>query len=163
MIERNRGIIINVSSLAAWFQSTCNVQYGSTKSYLAVFSSSLHQELRGTNVRVQALCPGFVRTEFHGAESMKGFNQRCAPASRFWMSPDEVVDCSFRSLSGKRVIVIPGFLYRVLGRLAQMPVLQPLMQWITWGPRLPQRAEAIVEPCPTPAFAVSENTESAAA
>src|SRR4051812_28946997 len=53
MLQRNRGAIINVSSMAAWFQSAGNVHYGSTKCFLAMFSLSLHQELRGTNVRVQ--------------------------------------------------------------------------------------------------------------
>jgi short-subunit dehydrogenase len=169
MVERRSGGIINVSSVAAWFQSACNVQYGSTKCYLATFSMSLAQELRGTNVRVQALCPGFVRTDFHAAQSMQGFQLRCAPAERYWMSPDEVVDCSLRRLSGRQVIVIPGLTYRVLGRLAQMPVLQPLFQWATWGPRtLPCPAPGGVpapsaEPCPAPAFRVAAAGESAAA
>ena len=50
MIERDRGAIINVSSLAAWCYSAGSVQYSSTKSYLAVFSQALAQELRGTKV-----------------------------------------------------------------------------------------------------------------
>ena len=162
MIERNSGGIINVSSLGAWFQSAANAQYGSTKNYLATFSKALHQELRGTNVRVQALCPGFVRTEFHAADSMKGFNLRCAPAAHMWMSADEVVNCSLRRLSGNQVIVIPGFGYSILGRLAQMPVVQPLIQWITWGPRvIPNKAPAL-ESCPRPALGVAKETGTAA-
>ena len=128
MIARNRGAIINVSSMAAWFQSAGNVHYGAMKNFLAIFSMSLHQELRRTNVRVQALCPGFIRTEFHDAQSMNGFHLRCALVRHLWMTPEEVVNCSFRRLWGKQVIVIPGFWYRILGRLAEMPVLQPLMR-----------------------------------
>ncbi len=135
MIKRNSGGIINISSLGAWFQSAGNAQYGATKNYLAVFSQALHQELRGTNVRVQALCPGFVRTEFHGAQSMSAFKLRRSPAAHMWMSADAVVNCSLRRLAGKQVIVIPGFGYRILGRLAQMPLLRPLLQWITRAPR----------------------------
>jgi uncharacterized protein len=161
MIERNRGAIINVSSLAAWFQSAGNVHYGATKCFLAVFSQSLHQELRGTNVRVQVLCPGFIRTEFHDAESMKGFHLRCAPAAHLWMSAEEVVNCSLRRF-GKQVIVIPGFWYRILGRLAQMPVLQPLMRRLAQVPRGPSPAET-VDPCPAPAIVVAELRESATA
>jgi uncharacterized protein len=170
MIERNRGAIINVSSLSAWFQSAGNVHYGSMKCFLAVFTTALAQELRGTNVRVQALCPGLIRTGFHDAESMKGFNLRCATAAHLWMSPDEVVNCSLRRLSGKQVIVIPGLWYSVLGRLAQMPMLQPLMQWIMQVPRLPPSPAPIVapcpapivEPCPAPGFVVPKSPESAA-
>lgn len=148
MIRRNRGAIINVSSLSAWFQSAGNVSYGATKCFLAVFSMALQQELRGTDVRVQALCPGFVRTEFHDAESMKGFNLRCAPAAHLWMSPDEVVNCSLRRLSSNQVVVIPGFGYSLVGRLARMPVLQPLMRWVTRVPRLASGIPQAVEPCP---------------
>jgi uncharacterized protein len=162
MIQRKGGAIINVSSLSAWFQSACNVQYGSTKCYLAVFSMALHQELRGTNVRIQALCPGLIRTEFHGADSMKGFSLRYAPAARLWMLPDEIVACSLRNLSSNQVIVIPGLGYRVLGRLAQMPLLQPIMQWVFRAPRLAPIPGPLVEPRPEPAFVVVERTESAA-
>jgi short-subunit dehydrogenase len=136
MIERNSGAIINVSSVAAWFQCTANVQYGSTKNYLAVFSQALEHELRGTNVRVQALCPGYVRTEFHEAESMRAFRLRRSPSANVWMSPDRVVDCSLRRLGRRKVIVIPGVRNRIVGRLAQMPVLQPLMQRLGWRPQL---------------------------
>lgn len=142
MVERNRGNIINVSSLGAWLHSAGNVQYGATKSYLAVFSESLQQELRGTGVRIQALCPGFVRTEFHSGETMKAFHQRQTAAS-MWMSPEEVVTCSLSKLSANQVIVVPGFRFRILGRLARMPFLQPLLQWITRVPRLARPAPAI--------------------
>jgi short-subunit dehydrogenase len=127
MIERNRGAIINVSSLGAWSHSAGNVQYASTKTYLAVFAQSLQEELCGTNVRVQALCPGFVRTEFHEADGMKGFDLRRVPA-RYWMSTERVVDCSLQRLSGNQVIVFPGLRNRILGRLMQMPLFQPLVR-----------------------------------
>lgn len=155
MIERSRGRIINVSSMSCWFNSAGNAQYGATKTYLAVFSQSLQQELRGTNVRVQALCPGFVRTEFHAAESMQAFRRRPCPAARWWMSADDVVEYSLRRLGGKQVIVIPGFKFRVLGRLAQMPVLQPITQWITRAPRSVSSGVQPVDGCPEPAFSVS--------
>jgi uncharacterized protein len=150
MIHRDRGGIINVSSLSSWFHSAGNVLYGSTKNYLAVFTRSLHQELRGTNVRVQALCPGFIRTGFHAADSMQAFKLRRSPSAHMWMSADAVADCSLRRLDGKQVIVIPGFGYRVLGRLAQMPLLQPLMQWITHAPRSVRSTVQPVECCPEP-------------
>lgn len=161
MLERNRGQIINVSSLAAWFQSAGNAQYGATKNYLASFSLALHQELHGTNVRVQALCPGYVRTEFHDAESMKGFYLRGVPAAHLWMTPDQVVNCSLRRLGSRQVIVVPGLGYRILGRFAQMPVLQPLISWLARAPRnAPSAAPTPVQPAeprPTPAFRVAKS------
>ena len=146
MLDRNSGAIINVSSVSAWFQSAGNAHYGSTKICLAAFTMALHQELRGTNIRVQALCPGFVRTEFHQAESMKGF-ERCSAGANMWAVADEVVECSLSRLSGKQVIVIPGFGYRIVGRLAQMPLLQPLMQRIARVPRMAPTAPPNVDSC----------------
>ncbi len=117
MMERNSGGIINVSSLSAWFHSAGNTHYGATKICLAAFTVSLHEELRGTNVRVQALCPGFVRTQFHDAESMKEF-KRFSPAAPLWACADDVAEFSLRRLSSKQPVAIPGFGYRVIGRLA---------------------------------------------
>jgi uncharacterized protein len=160
MLQRNSGAIINVSSVSAWFHSAGNAHYGSTKICLAVFTATLNEELRGTNVRVQALCPGFVRTQFHQAESMKDF-QRFSPAANMWAAADEVVECSLRRLSRKQVIVIPGFGYRIIGRLAQMPVLQPLMRRITRVPRTTPASPTPASPTPaspTPALAVEAGT-----
>jgi short-subunit dehydrogenase len=134
MIERNSGAIINVSSLSAWFHSAGNVQYAATKSYLAIFSAALDQELRGTNVFVQALCPGFIRTGFHQQECMQAFRLRKAPAEHLWMTAEEVVNCSLRKLGKRQVIVVPGLGYSILGRLARMPLLQPLAQWLARSP-----------------------------
>ncbi|HUT78194.1 MAG TPA: SDR family oxidoreductase [Polyangia bacterium] len=129
MIARDRGAVVNVSSLGAWVPSAGNVMYASTKSYLAVFSEAIQEELRGSSVRVQALCPGFVRTEFHDCDGMAGFDRRQIPGP-LWMSPEDVVDCSLRSLSGKRVIVVPGLWNRVLAGLVRRSLLQPLVRFI---------------------------------
>lgn len=107
MIERNRGGIINVSSLAAWLACAGSIQYAATKMYLNTFSEGLQEELRDTKVRVQALCPGFTYTEFHDTEPMAGFDRSQVPAS-LWMSADDVVDHSLKMLRRRRVIVIPG-------------------------------------------------------
>jgi short-subunit dehydrogenase len=127
MLERGRGGIINLSSLGAFSPTAGNVQYASTKTYLVVFSEALHEELRGTGVHVQALCPGFVRTEFHAADGMKGLDLNRIPA-KMWMSAEDVVECSLRNLGGKRVIVFPGLRNRLLGRLMQMPLFQPFVR-----------------------------------
>ena len=69
MLQQGRGAIINVSSVASFVYSAGNVNYCATKAYLTNFSEGLAAELRGTGVRVQALCPGFTHSEFH--ERMK--------------------------------------------------------------------------------------------
>ncbi|MBI1994364.1 MAG: SDR family oxidoreductase [Deltaproteobacteria bacterium] len=73
MIARGRGWIINVSSIAAFMASPRNATYCATKAYLNLFSQGLQDELTGTGVRVQALCPGLTHTEFH---DIPGFKNR---------------------------------------------------------------------------------------
>ena len=62
MVDAGSGLIINVSSVASWITGGT---YSAAKSWVTVFTESLAQELAGTGVRVTAVCPGFVHTEFH--------------------------------------------------------------------------------------------------
>jgi short-subunit dehydrogenase len=127
MIRRGSGGIVNVSSIGAWLACAGNVQYAATKAYLNTFSEGLQDELRGTAVRVQALCPGFTYTEFHDAGGMQEFD-RSQVAKWMWMSPDDVVDYSLKKLAGRVTIVIPGWKNRVLARILRSRVLQPIIR-----------------------------------
>ncbi|MBN2339405.1 MAG: SDR family oxidoreductase [Acidobacteria bacterium] len=117
MVPEGRGGIINVASMAGFFGIPGAVAYGATKAWVARFTEGLHLELRsiGSPVRVQALCPGFTRSEFHAAAGMDAG----AIPRPLWMTADEVVDASLRGLVRNRAVVIPGWTYRltaVLGR-----------------------------------------------
>jgi len=106
MVARRKGAIVNVSSLASFFPLPGNATYSSTKVFLNNFSEALALELRGSGVKVQALCPGFTRTELHKA-------MKVSPTSigkYAWMDAQAVVETSLRALKGRRVIVIPGLL-----------------------------------------------------
>ncbi|MFD0852140.1 SDR family NAD(P)-dependent oxidoreductase, partial [Actinomadura adrarensis] len=63
MVERGRGGVLNVASMAGFAPSPGSATYGATKSYVAAFSESLHAELESKGVHVTALCPGFTRTD----------------------------------------------------------------------------------------------------
>src|SRR5436305_9324571 len=67
MVARDRGGIINVASVAAFVRNVGTVSYSATKSWMTVFTEGLYLELKsvGSNVSVQALCPGFTYSEFH--------------------------------------------------------------------------------------------------
>jgi short-subunit dehydrogenase len=90
LLERGRGAIVNVSSVASFVYSAGNVNYCATKAYLTNFSEGLAAELRGTGVRVQALCPGFTHSEFH--ERMKA-EVKLIPRW-MWLTAQQVVRSS---------------------------------------------------------------------
>lgn len=136
MIERDSGAVINVSSLNAWSPCAGVVSYSSTKAYVTVFGQALYDELRDTNVRIQTLCPGFVRTEFHDTNDMKGFDPQQLPAW-MWMMPDDVVEYSLKNLARRKAIVIPGWTNRLMGRCMRMPLFQPLVRAVVRQDRTP--------------------------
>ena len=110
MQQRNKGIIINVSSVAGWIAGG---SYSAAKSYLTVLSESLHTNLQGTQVHVIALCPGFTRTEFHERGKM---NMRGLP-SFMWLSADTVVAQAWADAHAGKAISIPGKQYQVISAI----------------------------------------------
>jgi short-subunit dehydrogenase len=110
LLAHGRGAIINVSSMAAFQPGPLNATYGATKAFVNSFTEALHEELRGTGVRVQALCPGFTRTEF---QERAGIDVSGLP--RFaWMTPEAVADASLAALARGDLICVPGFGNRVV-------------------------------------------------
>ena len=90
-----------------------NVLYDATKSFLATFSENLWLEVRDKGIKIQALCPGFTRTEFHEVGDFENFDKSIIPDS-LWMMPDEVVSLSLNALDKNRDIVfIPGWKNRL--------------------------------------------------
>ena len=107
MKQRNKGVVINVSSVAGYIAGG---SYSAAKSYLTVISESLHTELADTNIKVSALCPGFTRTEFHqrGRMSMKGL------PSFLWLDSDELVAKAWSDALKGEALSIPGWQYQLL-------------------------------------------------
>jgi short-subunit dehydrogenase len=107
MKERNKGVVINVSSVAGFIAGGT---YSASKSYLTVLSESLHTELADTNIKISALCPGFTRTEFHqrGRMSMKGL------PSFMWLESDALVAKAWSDALKGEAVSIPGWQYQLL-------------------------------------------------
>ncbi|MDQ8165289.1 MAG: SDR family oxidoreductase [Gemmatimonadota bacterium] len=121
MIERGRGWIINVSSVASFTHSAGNANYSATKTYQRVFSESVDLELHGTGVRVQALCPGFTHTEFH---ARGGMNKAGIPGF-LWLSAERVVDESLAQLAANGpTVCVPSLRFKLIVLL-----LRFLPQW----------------------------------
>ncbi|SRR5579884_595057 len=104
--------IINVSSVAAFAPGPMSTSYHATKAWINAFTRALATELAVARlpIRVQALCPGFTLSEFHDVARM----DRSKIPSWLWMTADFVVEESLRGFDRGRVIVIPGWRYRLI-------------------------------------------------
>jgi len=131
MKERNKGVIINVSSVAGWIAGGT---YSASKSYLTVLTESLHTELSSTNVKVSALCPGFTRTEFHqrGGMSMKGL-----PAF-MWLNADKLVANAWKDAVAGKAVSVPGWQYQLLTFLMRN-IPRSLVRKVGMNVRIKQR------------------------
>jgi len=107
MRELGGGTIINVSSLGTFVPGKGMAVYGATKAFLNYYSLALQAELVGTGIEVQALCPGFTRTEFHDEMAAEGFDRDRIPP-QMWMTAEAVVEASLAALGTAQVLVVPG-------------------------------------------------------
>ena len=117
MVKQDYGAIINVASVAAFVRSPGSASYCATKTWMTTFTESIHLELKGSgsNVQVQALCPGFTYSEFHVAMGIE--REKLAPRS-MWLSAEEVVTASLEGLRTGKLFVVPNWRYRLLVAIA---------------------------------------------
>jgi uncharacterized protein len=107
MRQRGAGTIINVSSTASFVTMG---GYSAIKAWVTAYTEGLANELHGAGVNVTALCPGWVRTEFHERAKI---NIGSIP-DLLWLDADRLVaDCLDDAAAGK-VISIPSKRYKVL-------------------------------------------------
>ena len=107
MRERGHGTIINVSSTAGWVTMGA---YSAIKAWVTSYTEGLAVELRGSGVNVTALCPGWVRTEFH---DRAGINATSIPRA-LWVDSDHLVESALRDAKRGRVISIPSLRFKFL-------------------------------------------------
>jgi short-subunit dehydrogenase len=116
MLRRRRGAIVNVSSTMAFQPFPYAAIYGATKAFLNSFTEALHEELRGSGVRVQSLCPGLTHTEIFASA---GADVSSLP-SFLWMEPEAVVAESLSALERGAVVCVPGLGNRALSSLSRL-------------------------------------------
>lgn len=116
MTSRDRGMVLNVASMAAFQPGPMMAAYYASKAYVLSLSEALWAEMEGSGVTVTALCPGLVPTEFQaraGMDSLKALRSAMVPR----LDPASVAHAGYRGVKAGRRVVIPGAAYRLMAAL----------------------------------------------
>jgi uncharacterized protein len=120
-LARRQGGLLNVASIAGFLPGPGMAVYYATKAYVLSFSEALHQELKPRGVRVTALCPGPVPTEF---QARAGIHHEWFPF--LTRSVESVAKDAYRGLKAGRRLIVPGLANKmvpVLSRITARPIL----------------------------------------
>lgn len=109
MVERRRGVVMNVASVAGFAPGPYTATYNATKAFVVSFSEAIAAELKGTGVEVLCVCPGFTSTEF---QEKAGIDVSRVPKLA-WMSAEAVADEAVRGV-GRGPILVNGVMNSVL-------------------------------------------------
>ncbi|MEY3616204.1 MAG: hypothetical protein RLZZ518_1207 [Actinomycetota bacterium] len=125
MVQRGRGDVVIVSSIAAFTPMRKAAPYAAAKSHATAYAQSLSLEVRSKGVRVVAVCPGYVRTDLHRRAGLDHLTQKVP--NWMWLSSTDVVRAASRGLDRKKVVVVPGMIYRLV-----LPFLSSVLAQTIW-------------------------------
>ena len=114
MAANGNGSIINVSSVAAFVPTPGSPLYGPTKAFVRSLSESLAITYEDNGIRVQALCPGYVITDFHEKIGLDPdeFYQKSGLMRA--LTPEYTVRQSLVDLRQGKIVSVPGWNYRLI-------------------------------------------------
>lgn len=113
MLERGGGRIINVASIAAFLPRGT---YAAAKAWLVSFSRWANLAYRKRGIKVTAVCPGFIHTEFH---DRMGMDKSVVP-SWTWLHADRVVREGLADNERGRAVSIPSRRYKLVAAVARI-------------------------------------------
>ena len=138
MVERGRGSVINVASVAAFQPMPGTAVYAASKSFVLSFSEAIRTELRGSGVTVTAVCPGPIKTEFTEAAGMGGVED--STPGVIWMSAEDLARQAVSGADRDKRVVVPGGLNRATALAGQhsprafaLPLIQRVWRASTSG------------------------------
>jgi short-subunit dehydrogenase len=105
LVERKKGLIINISSIAALAPELLNGVYSGTKAFVLNLTQSLHKEVGSKGVQVQTVLPGATASEFWDRAGIGGHQNL---PKEIVMSSEEMVDASLAGLDRGELVTIPA-------------------------------------------------------
>jgi uncharacterized protein len=108
MVDRGRGAVLNVSSLAGFGPLPGQAAYGAAKAFVLSYTESSRSELRGTGVTATALCPGLVATGFGEAAGFRPGEREAVLPSIMWQPVDKVARAEIDGLAANKGLIVPG-------------------------------------------------------
>jgi short-subunit dehydrogenase len=102
---KHRGGVLNVASVAGFMPGPGMAVYYASKAYVLSFTEALSRELSPFGVRVTALCPGPVKTEF---QMRAGIDARQQPPRFLRLTPAQVAEAGYQGFMAGKRLVIPG-------------------------------------------------------
>jgi short-subunit dehydrogenase len=115
MLERGRGRIVNVASVAGFVPRGT---YGAAKGWLISFSRWANVVYRPRGVTVTAVCPGFVHTNFHERLGLPPGQEGVAPG--LWLDAETVVREGLRDAARGRAVSVPSWRYKTLVTVSRL-------------------------------------------
>jgi hypothetical protein len=113
---RHRGGILNLGSLAGFLPGPGMAVYYASKAYVLSFSEALRHELAPDGVRVTALCPGSVASQFQGRAGLgPGLEHEILK-----LSARDVAEAGYRGLMAGKRVVLPGLGMKIIPLLLRL-------------------------------------------
>ena len=109
LLRARGGAIINIASTVAFQPTAYSATYGATKAFVLNWTVALNEEMRGSNVRALAVCPGTTRTDFFRRAGVG-----TADHAPFAMTSEQVAETAFRALAAGRAQVVVGWKNKVM-------------------------------------------------
>ncbi|MDQ3933813.1 MAG: SDR family oxidoreductase [Actinomycetota bacterium] len=105
MVDRGRGAVLNVASVAAFQPVPRQATYAATKAFVLSFTDALSADLHGTGVTATSLCPGPVPTEFGEVAEI---DENLLDLPGVSVSPEDTARAAIEGMDGGKRVVVPG-------------------------------------------------------
>jgi uncharacterized protein len=127
MVDRRRGAVLNVASMAAFMPLPGQAAYGAAKAFVLSYTHSLRGELRGTGVTATALCPGPVDTGFGEAAGFSKEEAESALPRVMWVPAEKVAQAGIDGLAAGKGVVVPGRVNQLASAFFRVPPAELLL------------------------------------